>query len=115
MTLDLFLKNALALTRFDLRRLASGMIMRMNKPPFVNRLDNGEQLARERRHVQALAYEDPDLEAEADERIYRSAIARDKNDWRLHNNFGAFLEAVRKNRREAQKHYRLARELEYSF
>jgi len=79
-------ERLLALTREDRSRVATKMLIRLNKPPFTYQLNQGEQVQKMKREAEAPI--DSYDEAAAQ---YRWAIAQSPDDRLLHLNYGLLL------------------------
>jgi tetratricopeptide (TPR) repeat protein len=92
----------LALTAHDRMRLAREMLERLEKPPFTNQLNHGEQVLR-----LTFAASGPDENPDETASEYQWAIRRRPDDRILHYNFGLFLFDY--NRAAAAEQLRMAR------
>jgi len=79
-------ERRLALTDFDRARLATEMLHRLERPPFTNQMNHGEQVLRFTMQAQSLT-QDPNETAVQ----YQWAIAQKPDDTMLHYHYGMFL------------------------
>jgi tetratricopeptide (TPR) repeat protein len=80
--------HGLALTGFDQHRISEEVLHRLEKPPFTNQLDHGEEMEKaQRREEELRAFTTPDALLGA-ARQYERALREDEDDPWLHYNFG---------------------------
>ncbi len=83
-------ERRLGLTIFNRVQMAEEMAKRVSRPPFTHQLGHAEDVARHEAEVAALQARSR-TNAVAAIGLYREALARRPEDWRLHDNFAGVL------------------------
>ncbi|MEK7674500.1 MAG: tetratricopeptide repeat protein [Verrucomicrobiota bacterium] len=83
----------LAVTDWSRYRLLDTLRQNLNRPPFATQLNFRERDQRLLQQMRELQPATQRTALEAQTQIYRQALARQPNDWVLHDQFGKFLEA----------------------